>query len=186
MSAIVCTLFNVEAKCFVRVTEVLIVVWNAREGFAQFHVSLVKVSERMYRQFVLYDGEENWRASAADVTQKGEGKHTGGLISIHRPIKWDSTFEFDNWPSVVTLPENFTVDTVSILPSQLQKTIVRKLTVRCESKNYSSYFEHSILRTKSRLVNNHIACLKKIIKRSMRKNLFHSKVITMSIFYIFN
>ena len=46
--------------------------------------------------------------------------------------------------------------TESILPSQFQKTIVRKLSVRCGSRNYGTRFEHSRLRTKSRFVRNHM------------------------------
>ena len=37
----------------------------------------------------------------------------------------------------------------SILPSQFQNTIVRKLSIRCGSKNYGTCFEHSRLRTRS-------------------------------------
>ena len=46
--------------------------------------------------------------------------------------------------------------TGSILPSQFQKMIVRKLSLRCGSKNYGTCFEHSRLRTKSRFVRNHM------------------------------
>ena len=52
--------------------------------------------------------------------------------------------------------------TGSILPSQFQKTIVRKLSIPCGSKNYGTCFEHSRLRTKSQFV-----------KKSLRKKLFY-------------
>ena len=45
-----------------------------------------------------------------------------------------------------------------ILPSQFQKTIVRKLFFRCGSKNYGTCFEHSRLRTKSQFVRKHMTC----------------------------
>ena len=78
--------------------------------------------------------------------------------------------------------------TGSILPShQFQKTIVRKLSVGRSPKNYGTCFEHSKLRTKSRFVRNHMETLK---KKSLRyyctKNFFTEKIITLSIFYIFN
>ena len=45
--------------------------------------------------------------------------------------------------------------TGSILTSQFQKIIARKLSVRCGSKNYGTRFEHSRLSAKSRFVRKH-------------------------------
>ena len=51
--------------------------------------------------------------------------------------------------------------TGSILPSQFQKTMVKKLSVPCGSKNYGTCFEYSRLRTKSRFVRNHLTTCSK-------------------------
>ena len=57
-----------------------------------------------------------------------------------------------------TTGEFHSCHTGSILPSQFQKMIVRKLSVECGSKNYGTCFEHSRLRTKRRFVKNHMTC----------------------------
>ena len=62
------------------------------------------------------------------------------------------------------------------LPNQFKKTIVKKLSVRCGSKNYGTCFEHSRLRTKSRFLRNHMTtCLKKWLKGQCAKSLFTQK-----------
>ena len=86
-----------------------------------------------------------------------------------------------------TTGEFYGSHTGSILPSQFQKTIVKKLSIRCGLKNYGTCFEHSRLCTISRFVRNHMTtCLKKSLRNHFAKIFFIEKIITLSIFNIFN
>ena len=66
--------------------------------------------------------------------------------------------------------------TGSILPSQFQKTIVRKLSMRRGLKNYETCFEHSRSRPKSPFVRNHMTTCKKILWEIIAQKAFSLKI----------
>ena len=76
--------------------------------------------------------------------------------------------------------------TGSILPSQFQKTIVKKLSVRCGSKNYEICLDILDCVQNSICKKSHDNMLKKSFRNHCAKSFFTEKIIFLSIFYIFN